>query len=217
MEVVTEEKITTEETATPIVEEKKETTAERLARLTEKKPEPENKKVDTSFFGSDEDFEKTEETKSESTEEKKKEEKSEEKKSAGDIKLTEQAMEASAETAVGMLDMTMQTVLTPIHGWKFKKKFKKEDILKLEDLVDAELDKIEDELDLKLRKKWDRLFKKFEKKKDAVAMTEPEKKSLKDNFVSYFKHTGKSLPPEYLIYMGLANVVGKRVVDLVVE
>lgn len=217
MEVVTEEK--TAETPAPIIEEKSESTADRLARITEKKPEPENKKVDTSFFGSDDDFEKSEEKKFETTEEKKKDASSpaDEKKPARDTKLTAQAMKASASTAVGMLDMTLQTILTPIHGWKFKKKFKKEEVLKLEDLVDAELDKIEAEEDLKLRKKWDRLFKKYEKKKDAVALTDKEKTDLEGNFVTYFEHTQKSLPPEYLIYMGLANVVGKRVVDLVVE
>lgn len=188
--------------------------AERLALATEKKPEPKNIKIDTSFFGSDDDFEPKAEEEIKTVKEDEK--KPDPIKPAGNI--TEKAKRSSAAVAVGMLDMTMQSILTPIHGWKFKRKFKKDEVTKIEEYIDdSTLDQLEKEEDKQLKRKWDRLFNKYEKKKNAIPLEGKEKQDLENAFFEYFNFKETTLPPEWFVGMAIVNAVGKRAIDLITD
>jgi hypothetical protein len=186
----------------------------RLSMATERKPEPEIKKVDVSFFGTDDEAEATAAV-NKVTEELSVKTESKENKAQP---ITEAAKRASARTAVGMLDLTLQSLLTPIHGWKFKRKFKSEEIKKIDEYIDdTTIDKLEAEEDKKLKRRWDRLLKKYEKKKDAIPLDEKEKKDLETAFYQYFDFKEKTLPPEWFIGMAITNAVGKRAIDLIAD
>lgn len=193
-----------------ITGQKEQTLEERLALATEKKPEPERVNVDTSFFGSDEPAAATQPGTDGPKEPPKDVAKASE--------ITEKAKRASASVAVGMLDMTFQTILTPLHGWKFKRKFKADEVKKLDEYVaDSTLEELQEDEDKKLKRKWDRLLKSYEKKKGAIPLDEKEKRDLESAFYQYFNFKEKTLPPEWFVYMAVINSVGKRTIDLIVD
>lgn len=203
------------EAQTPVAENESLTLEQRLAIATERKPEPEKLKVDTSFFGSDDDeaieTNKATEAKPANVDNKDTQE------NKPTAPITEKAKRSSASVAVGMLDMTFQTILTPIHGWKFKRKFKADEVKKLDDYVaDSTLDDL-DESDKKLKRKWDRLLKNYEKKKDAIPLADKEKQDLENAFYQYFSFKEKTLPPEWFVGMAVINSLGKRAIDLIVD
>lgn len=188
---------------------------ERLSIATERKPEPEKIKVDTSFFGSDDDVIEESNTSTEV------QPTNADNKDKQDTKptapITEKAKRSSASVAVGMLDMTFQTILTPVHGWKFKRKFKADEVKKLDDYVaDSSLEELGED-DKKLKRKWDRLLKNYEKKKDAIPLDNKEKQDLENAFYQYFSFKEKTLPPEWFVYMAVINSVGKRTIDLIID
>lgn len=186
--------------------------ADRLAQATERKAEPENLKVNTSFFGSDDDLDPIQEDKPNSKKEEIKE-------IAVSSKTTDKERHSSAEIAVGMVDLGITSILIPLHGWKFKRKFKKEEITKIDDYIDdSEFEQLEDEEDKKLKKKWNRLLKKHEKNKSGIPLDDKEKGNMENAFFKYFqiKQT-KELSPEWLLAMSVITAIGTRTVDFIVD
>jgi hypothetical protein len=180
---------------------------ERLSQSTEFKPEPESLNVDTSFFNEKEAAFTHSADRNEQGHEHE----------PTKPKVTESAKRGSARVAVGMLDLTLQSILTPLHGWKFKRKFKKSEIEKLDSHVaDSPLDDLEAD-ERKLKVKWERLIRKHEKKVAAIPMSETERTDLEDAFYQYLDIKEKTLPSEWFIGMGIINVISKRVIDVAVD
>ena len=219
--------------AAPAEEKKQISLQERLAKSTEKKDfkatvtaadTPKGAKAADDFFGSDDDFEqpaalaasapssekKTEEEKESSTEQKTE-------RSAGSKgPITEKAKWSSARTAVGMLDLTQKGIFTPLHTWKFNKKFSSEEKEKILDIEDKEAALLDDK-EKALKRKWDRLLKKYEKKKEQIPLNEQERKDLESAFYNYFDYKQKELSPEWFIGMAIVNSIGSRTIDLITD
>lgn len=132
--------------------------------------------------------------------------------------LTLAAKEASAKTLVGLIDLGQKVILTPIIYWKFKKKFTKEEVTKLDakNLADADLKDLDGE-DLALAKKWNRLLKGRDKSLEEIPLTPTEKADLQESAFTYMDIKGKELPPEMLMYANLGIILGKRVVTVLVS
>jgi hypothetical protein len=193
----------------------------KLANETEtKKPGEANLGIPKSFWDEEENEEEKSDDKKDKTkpEDKNTEEESEETKGGEKKrKLTQKAKEDSARTAVGVLDLTQKIILTPIVTYKFKKKFTAAEVDRLDTGIDdANKDTLDDE-DLRIRNKWDKLFKKYDKAKEAIPFTDPEKSELEGHFTTYMDIKEKELPPELLLYMSIANVLGRRIVDVIFD
>lgn len=205
----------TEPPAQETSEEKTFSLAEQLAQATEKKepqkPATEEKKaspVKNKFWG-DDDFESPRPAAPE------KAPAPEAPKSGplGGRSVTDAGLRLSASNAVGMLDFTQKTLLTPLLLWKFKRKMGKlGDPEYLELLQDKNTGLTEEES----RKKaaMDRLFSKYEKAKGDLPLKPQEKEELEDNFYNYFKYKQTELPPSIGLWFGIANTFGKRVIDV---
>lgn len=133
-------------------------------------------------------------------------------------KITDKAKQASARTAVGMLNLLQKGIFTPIISYKYKKKFTDEEITRLDEgqLIDKKKDELQPE-DLALRNKWDRLMKKCERKLEEIPLDETEKKDLEEAFFAYFDYKEKTLPPEWFVAFACINAIGKRAVDVFTE
>ena len=227
-----------------IMEESQETTAvvveenttdqnsdllKRLSSATETKTPgtQQTKKTTNSFWdASDDDFENTETEKT--AEDKGKTEETEKGKTTepktenkGEQKITEKVKMGSAKTAVGMIDLTLKGLITPIHNYKFKKKveknFNEAQIALIDDkLQDAE-EKELDAKELRLKKRFDSIMKKYEKKMAAVPMNEVEKKDMTDAFYNYFDFTQTALSPNWYLAMAITDTVGKRAIDALAD
>lgn len=132
-------------------------------------------------------------------------------------KLSKDVKEASARTAVGMLDFSQKLIFVPLLSWKFKKRFTPEEVKRLDAGVeDAKKEDLNDE-DYKLRSKWDRLLKKHLKKIEAVPLEETEKADLEKAFYMYMDVKNKELPPEYFLGLTIITSIGKRAIDVITD
>ena len=130
-----------------------------------------------------------------------------------DKKITEKAKQASARTAVNMLNLLQRGIFPPILEYKVQKKFTPEEVDRLDTLQDAVKSDL-DSSDMALRTKFDRIMKSHNKKIDAVPFTETEEKDLEQAFYAYFDFKEKTLPPEWFLYMAVINTLGKRTIDV---
>lgn len=131
-------------------------------------------------------------------------------------KITTAMKQASARTAVGMLDFTQKLILRPIANYKFKKKFTSNEINRISEIDNANKATLSDE-DLKIRNKWDKLLKKHIKITEAIPLNETEEKDLEKIFFNYFDIKEKTLDPGYLVAFGIINCLGKRAIDVFIE
>jgi hypothetical protein len=132
-------------------------------------------------------------------------------------KITKEMKEASANTAIGMLELSQKIILVPVINGKYKKKFKPDEIHRLNDGVeDADKERLTGE-DLELRNKWDRLMKKRDKQINGIPFKEDEKRDLREAFMNYFDFKEKTLGPEWFLGMAIVNTTGRRVVDIVFD
>ncbi len=131
-------------------------------------------------------------------------------------RLTQAMKQASARTAVGMLDFSQKLILKPIVNYKFKKKFTAVEINRIDVVDGANKATLSDE-DLKIRNKWDKLMKKRDKTIEGIPLTEVEEKDLEKIFYNYFDVKEKELDPGYLVAFGIINTLGKRAIDIFID
>lgn len=181
----------------------------RLKALTEKKEpsKPADKPAAKSFYDNDDDFvpaPKKEEPKPAAAEEK------------PSTKATTKMKEASANSIIGIVDITNRLFI-PVHNRKFRKKFSDDEIKKLDKLQYKEKEDLTEPDDLALQKKFEKLIKRHTKKLDAIPLTEPEKTDLRTQLIAYMDYKEKVLPPEIGMVFTFVNILGSRIIDVVTE
>lgn len=125
---------------------------------------------------------------------------------------------ASADTATLMFDQILQVVSTPLVNYKFKKKFTDEqrrEILQ-KDLIDKALDQLEEQ-DKILKRKWEREVERRDYKIKNIPLNEKEEKNVNTAFLNYFKVTGKTMPPEWLLAFALTSITADRAIEVFVD
>ena len=129
--------------------------------------------------------------------------------------ITEGAKRESAKTATAMLDLLQKSIFTPIISIKYSKKFTAEEIDNIEknNLLDRDIETLEPN-DKMLANKFTRLMAKCQSKLDDIPMKLDEAKSLEETFYTYFDVKQKAMPIEWLLYVALANSIGKRAIDV---
>jgi len=184
---------------------------ERLDRVTQEKnasAESTEQKDNSNFFSKDEnDFDPEPKTKNEN------EESTEEKPAQ---RLTRDMKIASANSIIGMINITTR-IFIPIHNRKFQKKFTKEEILKLDKLVYKNSDQITDHEEISLKNKFDKLIKKHNKKLENVPLSEAEEKDLQTQLIAYMDFKNKTIPPEIGLLFNAISIIGNRVVDVTTD
>jgi hypothetical protein len=199
----------TEETAVNEATQKENDLRARLLAATKTKDAAQQNAGAKSFYDND-DF--AEEKKTNNTAAPKAENKTEVQ--TGPVTKISQGMkEASANSIIGIVDITSQLFI-PIHNKKFQKKFNEEEIKKLDTLTDKEEDDIDDKDDLALKKKFERLIKRHNKKIDQIPLNESEKKDMKTQLMAYMDYKEKALPPEIGLVFCFMNILGKRIIDV---
>lgn len=138
-----------------------------------------------------------------------------------DEKITDRVKMGSARTATGMCEMACKTIITPIHGYKLKKKIEKRFSQEQLDLLDRKLiDADENELEgdeKRVKRVFEKIVTKYEKKMQAVSFTDTEKRDLTDAFYNYFDFTQTQLSPTWYIACAMIDTIGRRVVDSVID
>lgn len=137
---------------------------------------------------------------------------------ASEPKLSKELKLATARITVSALDSTQRVIFTPLINRKYAKKFTPDEVNKLNDknIIDEAKERLEAD-DLTLRNKFDRLMKKRDKKLKDITFTDPESQDLEKIFVQYMDVKNEALPPEIMLFIGIANVLGKRAIDLFTE
>lgn len=133
-------------------------------------------------------------------------------------KLSKDFKIASARITVSALDMTQRMIFTPLINRKYSKKFTEQEskILDETNIIDEEKSLLNAQ-DLPLRNKFDRIMKKRDKKIKDIPFEDLESQDLEKMFYQYMDAKNTTLPPEIMLVIGIANVLGKRAIDLFTE
>lgn len=133
-------------------------------------------------------------------------------------KISKDTKLATARITVSALNSTQRIIFEPLISRKYRKKFTDDEqrILVEKNLPDQEKAAIHPD-DLPLRNKFDRLMKQCNKKLNAVPFTDTEEQDLEKIFYQYMDAKNKTLPPELMLGISLANVLGKRAIDLFMD
>lgn len=131
-------------------------------------------------------------------------------------KLTHDLKNSAANTAVGMTQLTIRMILTPIINYKFKKKFTDDEIEKIDDIVDKE-DAALDEKEMVIKKKWNRLMKKRDAKIKGIEFDPQKEADLHKAFYNYFEVTESTMSPGWYLAFAMINVIGGSIVDVLTD
>jgi hypothetical protein len=131
-------------------------------------------------------------------------------------KPTHELKMGAANTAVGMTQLTVRMILTPIINYKFKKKFTDNEINKIDEIVDKDEAALDDS-DLQIKKKWKRLMATRDKKIQGITFDEQKEKDLHKAFYNYFDFTESTMSPGWYLAFALINAIGGSIVDVVTD
>lgn len=131
-------------------------------------------------------------------------------------KATQKMKEASANSIIGLVDITNR-IFIPVHHRKFRRKFTEEEQRRLNKLGDMEKEDITEASDRALVTKCEKLLKKLDKKIADIPLKEEEKTDLRTQLMAYMDYKEKVLPPEIGLIFTAINILGGRIIDVVTD
>ena len=130
--------------------------------------------------------------------------------------VTLQDQQASAETAVALLDLAMTSIFTPIELARYKKAFKNYDWKRVKDIPNEVRAKLSDEEKI-LFDKVVNANKKYKHRRSEIEMTVDDIRKKEKAFFGYFKATGTKLSPSALLWSNIITTIGERTTDILLD
>lgn len=132
-------------------------------------------------------------------------------------KLTHDEKQGSADTNVGMCQLTVSIIATPIIQLIFKSKFSNKEIQLMDskNILDRPLDEISEDDEKILKRKFDRLVAGRDKKLGKVTFDPKKEAELHKAFYNYAQVTGKVADPKIYLTFAIINTIASTVVDIV--
>jgi hypothetical protein len=131
--------------------------------------------------------------------------------------VTRAVKEAQARITTSSINTLQKLIFEFIVNLKTKKKFKPEEITRLEFISDANPTELTDVKDKNLWLKWDKIMKKRDKKIKKIDMTEDERRDMTAMFMDYQEASGRILSPGWGLSIQIADVLAKRAITTFME
>lgn len=131
-------------------------------------------------------------------------------------KVSKQAIDAGARTAVAMLNLTQTTLMRPVLNWRFRKeaekRFGEETYREGMDMIMGDI-KPKNDTEKRIKGSVSAFLEQRDQKLIAIPFTPTEEKDLEYAFREYFALKNQAMTPEVLLYCSLGGTVGKRFID----
>lgn len=130
-------------------------------------------------------------------------------------KITKQAIDMGARTAVSTINLAQVTLMRPILNWRFKKESEKrfgENLDRAQEMVMGEITPT-DPKEKTLKTRFQKFLEQRDKKLIDLPFTDREEGDLEYAFKTYFEVKQVAMSPEVLLYCSLGSIMGKRAID----
>lgn len=134
---------------------------------------------------------------------------------AGPTKISKQAVDTGARTAVATIDLAQTTLMRPIVNWRFRKVGEKRFGDKFEEALNAVVlgTTPASPEEKKVQLSVQALLDQRDKKILAIPFSSSEEKDLEYAFKEYFTQKNVAMSPEVLLYCSLGSIMGSRLID----
>ena len=135
---------------------------------------------------------------------------------ANTTRVTREAINTSARTAVSAINLAQITILRPLMNWRFMKESEKrfgENLPAIQEMVMADITPT-DAREKTLKTKFMKFLNQRDSKIKEIPFTDEEEQDMERAFKSYFEMKQVAMAPEVLLYTSIISTIGKRAVDV---
>lgn len=139
-------------------------------------------------------------------------------KTTGTGKVSRQAIETGARTAVTTINLAQASVMRPLLNWRFRKAGEKrygENFEKGLEMIMSDT-KPKDETEKGIKARIQRFLDQRDSKLTNIPFSDTEEKDMEYAFKAYFEMKQTSMSPEVLLYCSIGSILGKRAIDVFV-